>query len=98
MVEPTKPNVYPLALLVEDDKANREAKAYFLVQRGFSVISVASKTEADREINGEPTFDIVFLDVNLMEGNSRDITGIQIAVEVKKRWPDMPIIGSKTGL
>ena len=83
----------PLALLVEDDEPNRKARANTLEQGEFTVISVGSKDDADRELQAGPSFDIVITDVNLIPNNPTDISGAYLAREIHSKWPELPIVG-----
>ena len=73
-------------LLVDDDDAVREVCAAMLEDIGCEVTATASGTEAI-DVLANASFGLLLTDV-AMPGMS----GVELAGEVRNRWPDMPIL------
>ena len=83
----------PLALVVEDKEEIREARVEMLEQAGFHVIGASSKRDAEREIRACPSIDILVTDVNLNDKIDTEKSGIDLAGNMRKLRPNLPIIG-----
>lgn len=84
----------PLALVVDDDPGHRSAKVTFLERiMNFRVISAESLIDARRELDGSPLVDVLITDVNLVESDAADCSGIALAREVKRLHPGLPVFG-----
>ena len=76
------------ALLVEDDREVSALAREMLGSLGFSVTHVASAEAALGALANSRTIDIVLSDVMMPGG----VTGLQLAREIKRRHPDLPVI------
>ena len=90
-----KPNT---VLLVDDDPDFRFQQKHWLKNAGFDVVEAASEAEAQTLLNNGQ-FHIAVLD--LMMDNPDG--GFTLAYQIKKRWPNMPVImvssvNAETGL
>ena len=74
-------------LLVEDDREVSALTREMLNSLGFSVIHVASAEAALGALANGRTIDVVLSDI-MMPG---DISGVELAREIKRRHPQMPI-------
>jgi signal transduction histidine kinase len=74
-------------LFVEDDPLVQQVVVPALQTSGFNVVSAATAEEA-LAIMGERQIDAVFTDIVMPGG--RD--GLQLAMEIKKRFPAMPVL------
>jgi signal transduction histidine kinase/CheY-like chemotaxis protein len=75
-------------LLVEDDATVASLTAEMLEGIGFRVRHVASAAEALAALAGAGEVDIVFSDVMMPGGMS----GVELAREIKKRRPSLPVV------
>ena len=76
-------------LVVEDDPRVRRISVRRLEELGYGVVDVESGDAALNTLGSDPAgFDLVFTDVVMAGGMS----GIQLAQEVRRRWPDMKIL------
>jgi len=75
-------------LLVEDDAEVAQLTREMLVQLGFEVVQAASPVAALGALANERAIDIVFSDI-MMPG---EMSGIDLAREIKRRRPDLPIV------
>ena len=80
--EPTRLRV----LVVDDDPAVAEMLALLLEDEGHAVVVALSAAEALASLAGRP-FDLVISDHLLGEG----ATGLELAAEVRRRWPATPV-------
>jgi signal transduction histidine kinase len=81
---------YPLhhlkVLVIDDDRGPRRILSRFLTRDGHTVVTAASGSEGiERLKHGD--FDLVVTDRAMPEMN-----GDQVASEVKRQWPDLPVI------
>jgi DNA-binding response OmpR family regulator len=75
-------------LLVEDDRATREAMTSWLAAEGFMVLAAANGREAVRHLERPPEpIDVVVLDVGLP-----DVSGVDLCQRVRERYPAMPVV------
>lgn len=73
-------------LVVEDEPEARSALAELLVELGYAVTAAGSAEEALR-LPAEPGFDVLLTDY-LLPGAS----GLELAGELEKRWPDLQVV------
>ena len=73
-------------LIVEDDNALQKYLKEFLTEAGYSVKAFLRGSEVLKKIN-EVRPDIIILDLNLP-----DLQGESLCAEIKKDFPDLPII------
>ncbi|MBL8692448.1 MAG: CHASE domain-containing protein [Rhodospirillaceae bacterium] len=74
-------------LLVEDNAEVREVASVMLMNLGYRVVTANDGAEAIRLIERGDEFDLLFSDA-IMPGMS----GIELAKEVRRRWPGMPML------
>src|SRR5262245_45853904 len=74
-------------LVVDDDRAVRDALTKVLIQRGFTVVSAASGTEALEHLKGQ-RFTLMLLDVRMPPGPN----GIELLPMALDLDPELPII------
>ncbi|HWN06573.1 MAG TPA: ATP-binding protein [Steroidobacteraceae bacterium] len=75
-------------LLVEDDPGVADLTIEMLKASGYTVIHVESAASAlDTLANGRG-IDVVFSDVMMPGGMS----GVELAREIRKRWPELPVV------
>ncbi len=75
-------------LVVEDDPRVRRVSIRRLKELGYSVLEAESGPAALRVLDLEPKIDLLFSDVIMAGG----ISGIELAHEVRRRWPNLKII------
>ncbi len=75
-------------LLVEDKAEVRTMAARLLASLGYQIVEAESGVNAIEMMNRGVTFDLLFTDI-VMPGN---MTGIDLAHEVRRRWPTLPIL------
>ena len=76
-------------LMVEDEEAVGAMVAEMLCDLGYNVVRVSNAQEALNKLaDGASAVDIVFSDIIMPGGMS----GIDLAREVKRRRPDLPIL------
>ncbi len=75
-------------LVVEDDPRVRRVSVRRLRNLGHDVVEAESGPAALKILNSGERVDVVFSDV-VMAG---DMTGIELAHEVRKRWPNLRIL------
>ena len=73
-------------LLVDDEKALREAVAEQLTDQGFAVTQAADGQAALARLS-EFAYDIVVTDLNMPGTN-----GAQLIPQLRSRWPALPIV------
>lgn len=83
----------PLALVVDDENRSLERNLDLLEDEGFICVGATSKKQAEREMKSSPAFDLLILDICLDPNNNADRSGFLFAREIKKLYPDLPIIG-----
>jgi PAS domain S-box-containing protein len=74
-------------LLVEDDEYNSEYLVEVLRETGIQVVLVGNGYDAIDMVKRDKSFNLVLLDIRLP-----DIEGFEVAIEMKKDQPDLPII------
>lgn len=75
-------------LLVENDPDTREITGLLLLSQGYEVIEACDAETALAAIDHDPGIDLIVADICLGRGKS----GIAIAMEIRRRGLDMPII------
>ncbi len=75
------------ALILEDTAANRLFFERLLSQAGFEIIAAATGKEATEKLAGEETLALAILDMEIP-----DITGLEMTVRLRKRYPDTCIV------
>lgn len=73
-------------LVVDDDALVRMNTVMMLEDKGHTVVEAASGKEALEALNAG-AFDILITDQAMPR-----MTGVQLAEDVRKRWPDLPIL------
>lgn len=74
-------------LVVEDNEDVGSFAMQTLRELGYETVLVTSGTAALAELDGERSYDVVFSDV-MMPG----ISGIELGQEVRRLYPDLPVI------
>lgn len=74
------------ALVVDDHPLLAEAMADRLLLDGFETDTATTGAEALKAVDGPPR-DLIFIDLNLP-----DASGLSVAAELKKHWPDSFIV------
>ena len=75
------------ALILEDTAANRVFFERLLSQAGFDIIAAETGAEALSKIANEDFIDLAILDMEIP-----DITGLEMTVRLRKRYPDTCIV------
>jgi CheY-like chemotaxis protein len=76
-------------LVVEDNSQVGEFAVQLLVDFGYTTTLALEAQRALALIEADPTaFDLVFSDV-IMPGT---LTGVDLAVEIRRRWPELPVV------
>lgn len=75
------------ALIVDDDSSLRTALFRMLSKKGCSVITAARADEAKALIQGDNSFDLAIVDLNLPDGD-----GIQLMEHIKSSHPQCEVI------
>lgn len=76
-------------LVVEDNSQVGEFAVQLLVDVGYTTTLALEAQSALALIETDPTaFDVVFSDV-IMPGT---LTGVDLAVEIRRRWPELPVV------
>lgn len=81
-----------VALVVDDDQGSLDHRMELLEACGFSAIGAATAEEAIRKFENTRV-DIVVTDIRLSPGVGNDRSGVDLARAVRKRDPNVPIIG-----
>lgn len=81
-------------LIVEDEMFIRMVAVDALEERGFSITEAGDAQEALAILERTPGIALLFTDIN-MPG---DIDGMDLAIEVAKRWPHIGIIVTSGGV
>jgi CheY-like chemotaxis protein len=76
----------PLILCIEDEPAHLTLRKKVLERDGYSVIGVTTAADALKTLEDAPVCAII------ADHMLKDTTGIQLAKEMKKIKPDVPII------
>jgi two-component system response regulator AtoC len=74
-------------LIADDDPSLRSFLARFLISKGYITTAAASGDEAIAQMKGQPTPDLVLLDV-MMPGTD----GLDVLAHMKKLRPEVPVI------
>lgn len=75
-------------LVVEDDTLVRELVVEILESSGYEVLAVDGSISALHMLAGDTAFDVMLTDVEMPNG----VSGLQLAQEVRHRFPDLAII------
>lgn len=75
------------ALILEDTAANRMFFERLLTQAGFEIITAETGQEAIEKLEGEDSLALAVLDMEIP-----DITGLEMTVRLRKRYPDTCIV------
>ena len=78
----------PTVLVVEDEAIIRLAAVDMIESAGFAVIDAADATAAMRHLEDHDGIEVVFTDVDMPRG----INGLELAANIKDRWPDIHVI------
>ncbi|CAO4194141.1 response regulator [Methylorubrum extorquens] len=81
------PGSAPALLVVDDDSGVREVTATRLSEAGYTVREAASGLQALAALETDPCVDLVVLDFAMPGMN-----GAETAMEIRKRWPGMPVL------
>ena len=77
-----------VVLLVEDDPTVADLTTEMLKAAGYTVIHVKSAASALDALADGRGIDVVFSDVMMPGGMS----GVELAREIRKRWPELPVV------
>ncbi|MCJ2126173.1 response regulator [Methylobacterium sp. J-077] len=81
------PGSRPTLLVVDDDAEVREVTVIRLSEAGHDVREAASGLQALAALEADPCVDLVILDFAMPGMN-----GAEAAIEIRKRWPGMPVL------
>ena len=81
------PGSKPALLVVDDDTEVREVTTTRLVEAGYDVREAPSGLQALASLEADPCVDLVLLDFAMPGMN-----GAEVAIEIRKRWPVLPIL------
>ena len=81
------PGSKPVILVVDDDGDVREVTATRLTEAGYAVREASSGLQGLATLEADPCHDLVVLDFAMPGMN-----GAEVAVEIRRRWPGMPIL------
>jgi signal transduction histidine kinase/ActR/RegA family two-component response regulator len=81
------PGSKPTLLVVDDDAEVREVTVTRLAEVGHDVREAASGLQALAALEADPCVDLVVLDFAMPGMN-----GAEVAIEIRKRWPGMPVL------
>lgn len=76
----------PRILCVDDDPAMQEYLVWKLRHSGFRAVAVSSGRDALRYAETEP------IDLFVLDFEMPGMNGEQLAVELRRRWPDIPLL------
>ena len=82
-----QPGSSPTLLVVDDDAEVREVTVTRLSEVGYAVREAASGLQALVALEADPCVDLVVLDFAMPGMN-----GAEVAIEIRKRWPGMPVL------
>jgi CheY-like chemotaxis protein len=74
-------------LVVDDDEGVRCVAAAIVEELGFKVLSAATGREALQILAADPRIDLLLTDIVMPE-----MTGVELARQVRERYPDLPIL------
>ncbi|MGN8093898.1 response regulator [Methylobacterium sp. 22177] len=77
----------PRLLVVDDDAEVREVTTTRLIEAGYAVREAASGLQALAALEADPGVDLVVMDFAMPGMN-----GAETALEVRKRWPALPVL------
>ncbi|KAA0121354.1 response regulator [Methylobacterium sp. P1-11] len=77
----------PRLLVVDDDAEVREVTTTRLIEAGYAVREAASGLQALATLEADPGIDLVVMDFAMPGMN-----GAETALEVRKRWPALPVL------
>jgi len=78
----------PTILLVDDNDDVRDLGCMLLETSGYGVVTVPSGERALAVLEANEAIDLLFSDVVMPGG----MTGLELADQVRDRWPDLPIL------
>ena len=81
------PGSRPALLVVDDDAEVREVTVTRLTEVGYEVREAASGLQGLASLEADPCVDLVVLDFAMPGMN-----GAEAAIEIRKRWPGMPVL------
>ena len=81
------PGSKPVILVVDDDGDVREVTTTRLAEAGHDVREAVSGLQALAALEADPCVDLVLLDFAMPGMN-----GAEVAMEIRRRWPAMPIL------
>ena len=81
------PGSRPTLLVVDDDAEVREVTVTRLAEAGHDVREASSGLQALAALEADPCVDLVVLDFAMPGMN-----GAEAAIEIRKRWPGMPVL------
>ncbi|TXM73359.1 response regulator [Methylobacterium sp. WL69] len=81
------PGGRPVLLVVDDDSEVREVTTTRLAEAGYDVREAPSGLQALASLEADPCIDLVVLDFAMPGMN-----GAEAAIEIRRRWPDMPVL------
>lgn len=85
-------NIRVPRVLVLDDLSDWQATVGGLLRdNGFTVVRVASRAAARAELE-KGKFDVAVLDMRLDESDETNTEGLDVATEIKQKWPDTKVI------
>ncbi|MGH1587375.1 response regulator [Methylobacterium phyllosphaerae] len=87
VARPHPPGNKPQLLVVDDDAEVREVSTTRLVEAGYAVREAASGLQALAALEADPSVDLVVMDFAMPGMN-----GAETAVEIRKRWPALPVL------
>lgn len=79
---------HPKILIVEDDHELRELAIQLVQGLGYSACSASNGAEAMAALERDSNIGLLFTDIIMPGGMS----GIELAVETRRRWPDLGIL------
>ncbi|MFC0407703.1 response regulator [Roseomonas elaeocarpi] len=74
-------------LVVDDDAAVREVTVAFLRELGHRVVAVEDGSSALHQIGERPGLDLIIVDLAMPS-----MSGSELAEEVRRRWPGLPVL------
>jgi len=86
--DPDEPKRSLRVLVVEDNAQVAEVAVSILAERGHTVVSTASASEALHVLNSGQPFDAILSDL-VMPG---EMNGFDLAQRVRERWPTLPVL------
>jgi signal transduction histidine kinase len=81
------PGSTPRLLVIDDDGEVREVTTTRLVEAGYTVREAASGLQALAALEADPAVDLVVMDFAMPGMN-----GAETAMEIRKRWPALPVL------